>query len=467
MAPDAEKLRQRRVVSDDDHDDDVPHTQAVGGERVCKISELKGKEVCIEGVIYDISSFVHPGGDSIFIMGGNDVTVQYKMIHPYHTDKHLEKMKRVGKVTDYQTDYKFDTPFEREIKSEVYKIVRRGREFGTTGWHFRAAFYTALFFYLQYLWVTQGPSWSLAVVYGIAHAFIGLNVQHDANHGAASKNHWINDIYGLGADFIGGSKWLWQLQHWTHHAYTNHCDKDPDSFGAEPMLLFNDYPLSHPSRTWVHRFQALFYLPVLAGYWISSIINPQILDLKHRGAEYVGMNLDNDHIKSSRKYAIFLRALYIFTNVIFPFMKAGLTWTVFAQVMLLGVAESLALAIPFSLSHNFVHSDRDPTAHFRKTGETVCWFKSQVETSCTYGGFVAGCLTGGLNFQVEHHLFPRMCSGWYPYIAPTVRRVCEKHGVRYVYYPWMWQNFISTIKYISAAGSGSHWMEGNPLKGNM
>jgi acyl-lipid (7-3)-desaturase (Delta-4 desaturase) len=111
--------------------------------------------------------------------------------------------------------YKFDTEFEREIKREVFKIVRRGREFGTWGWYARCAFYVSFFSYLQYLWVTQGSSWGLAILYGVAQAFIGLNVQHDANHGAASKNHRINDILGLGADFIGGSRWLWLEQHWT------------------------------------------------------------------------------------------------------------------------------------------------------------------------------------------------------------------------------------------------------------
>ena len=111
--------------------------------------------------------------------------------------------------------YKFDTPFEREIKQEVFKIVRRGREFGTPGWYFRCAFYVSFFFGLQYLWVTKETSFLLALIYGVSQAFIGLNVQHDANHGAASKRPWVNDLLGLGADFIGGSKWLWMEQHWT------------------------------------------------------------------------------------------------------------------------------------------------------------------------------------------------------------------------------------------------------------
>jgi fatty acid desaturase (delta-4 desaturase) len=304
----------------------------------------------------------------------------------------------------------------------------------------------------------------LAILYGFAQALIGMNVQHDANHGACSKNPFWNDLFGFGADFIGGSKWLWQEQHWTHHTYTNHALKDPDSFGAEPFLLFNDYPAGHPARTWMHRFQVLFFLPILAGYWLTSVFNPQILDLKQRGAQFVGIQMDNDFVKSRRKYAIALRLLYIVTNVVAP-LRHGFSWSVLSHIILMGIAESLALSILFSLSHNFENADRDPTGAIDGKSEPVCWFKSQVETSCTYGGFISGCLTGGLNFQVEHHLFPRMSSGWYPYIAPTVREICKKHGVKYVYYPWVWQNLLSTLKYIHAAGTGSHWKE--PLSGKL
>jgi fatty acid desaturase (delta-4 desaturase) len=472
MAPDSEKLRQRIPAAASLKDSstlaaDAAATQSTAADRLCaSLKSLKPTEVAIDGIIYDLEGFDHPGGETILLFGGNDVTVQYKMIHPYHTDKHLLKMKRVGKVVDYISEYKFDTEFEREIKKEVFKIVHRGREFGTFGWFARAFFYIGFFFYLQYLWVTQGSSWSLAIVYGISQALIGLNVQHDANHGASSKISWINDLFGLGADFIGGSKWLWLEQHWTHHTYTNHAEKDPYSFGAEPMMIFNDYPIGHPNRKWYHNLQAFYYILVLAGYWVSSVFNPQILDLRQRGALSVGIQMENDWIKSRRKYAIALRLLYIYVNIICPFQSHGVTWKAFSDIMIMGVAESLTLAVLFSLSHNFVYSDRDPTADTRKTGEPVCWFKSQVETSSTYGGAISGYLTGGLNFQVEHHLFPRMSSAWYPYIAPKVREICEKHGVRYVYYPWVWQNLISTVKYMHAAGTAAHWRN-NPYFGRL
>jgi fatty acid desaturase (delta-4 desaturase) len=96
MAPDADKLRQRKTQEVD-----------VATQPTDKISTLKGlggTEVVIDGLVYDIADFNHPGGESILLFGGNDVTVQYKMIHPYHTAKHLEKMKHVGKVPDYVSE---------------------------------------------------------------------------------------------------------------------------------------------------------------------------------------------------------------------------------------------------------------------------------------------------------------------------------------------------------------------------
>jgi fatty acid desaturase (delta-4 desaturase) len=100
MAPDADKLRQRKTAAAEKKAGDSATQERI----ISTVKGLSGTEVAIEGVIYDISSFDHPGGSSIGIFGGNDVTVQYKMIHPYHTNKHLEKMKRVGVIPDYHSE---------------------------------------------------------------------------------------------------------------------------------------------------------------------------------------------------------------------------------------------------------------------------------------------------------------------------------------------------------------------------
>lgn len=95
MAPNADVSRLRNRFPNKEEDNiDRDATIAT----TTPLKSIKGTEVVIDGIIYDLTSFVHPGGDSVLIFGGNDVTVQYKMIHPYHTDHHLKKMRVVGKV---------------------------------------------------------------------------------------------------------------------------------------------------------------------------------------------------------------------------------------------------------------------------------------------------------------------------------------------------------------------------------
>lgn len=269
------------------------------------------------------------------------------------------------------------------------------------------------------------------------------------------------------------------IQPQQHHAYTNHNSLDPDAFSAEPMILFHDYQEGHPKRSWHHAYQGFYLVLILAGYWLSAAFNLfEVWDLKDRGAQHVGVNFEgNAWIASRAKYAFSLRLLHLGTNVVAPLLMSGCTWTTFAHINVMGIAGSLSLGMLFTLSHNFENADRDPIATAEKLAQEqsneksdldsrACWFRAQVETSSTYGGTISGWLTGGLNFQVEHHLFPRMSSSWYPYIAPTVRRVCAKHNIHYAYYPWVWQNMISTLKYTHEVGNADHWKH-NPLKGEL
>jgi acyl-lipid (7-3)-desaturase (Delta-4 desaturase) len=113
MPPDADKLRQRKqqqhqpaAVVDPALDDQARETVENNNieDRKCTLKGIKDTEVCINGTVYDLTGFQHPGGDSILLFGGNDVTVQYNMIHPYHTDRHLDKMRKTGTVVDYQDE---------------------------------------------------------------------------------------------------------------------------------------------------------------------------------------------------------------------------------------------------------------------------------------------------------------------------------------------------------------------------
>lgn len=416
--------------------------------RVEKVKDIEGDEVVIDGLIYSFEGFDHPGGEIYRMFGGEDVSVFYKMIHPHHNARNLEKMKVVGKASDWKPEYKFDTPFERELKQEVFKMVKRGREFATPGWFGRAAFYICLMSYFQYRWSWEGATWTLAILLGVSQALIGLNVQHDSNHGSISRKHYLNDFFGFAVAAIGGDRWMWMQNHWTHHCYTNNELKDGDAVAGEPFFAFHDYPIDSPNRKWWHRFQGVFFIFFLSFSWLITVFQTPFMKWK------------NPFIDERRIVAWAMKALYVYLNIIRPFTLAGgFSFTTLAQVWLMGASWSMTLAPLFVLSHNFEGADRDPLKSVKDSNEPVCWYKSQVETSCTYGGVIAGCITGGLNHQVEHHLFPRMSSAWYPHIAPKVQEICAKHGVRYTYYPYIWENIASTFKYMHKTGIGANWRE--------
>lgn len=99
MAPDADcNVRRRREQCNED-------PSLLVKERSLTVEGLKNNEVAIDGIIYDLESFVHPGGSSIGVFGGNDVTIQYKMIHAHHSsNKQLEKMTKVGRLVDFNSE---------------------------------------------------------------------------------------------------------------------------------------------------------------------------------------------------------------------------------------------------------------------------------------------------------------------------------------------------------------------------
>ena len=360
--------------------------------------------------------------------------------------------------------YTFESEFAMELKREVMKVVPPGTEFATVGYYGRILGYLVMMYFFQIIWLINGSSVKLAFVQGVAQALVALNVAHDANHGAISRTPWINQILGFSVDFVGGNKWNWLSRHFTHHAYLNDPERDPDSRDGEPFLIFHQFPKSDPNRKWHHQFQAFLLFPLISFFWFIEIFNPQILTLEQEVCKKLdSFKMENSYLKSKIPLAVAIRAAYIYMNVITPFLWHS-PKTALLHVYIAGVTGSISLATFFVLSHNFEGSDRDPTVEYRKTGKKVCWYKGQVESSSVYGGQISGWLTGGLNYQIEHHCFPRINSSWYPTIAPVVRRICEKHGVQYTYYPYIWNNLASTLRYMHQNGNAIEFVR--PLSGN-
>lgn len=421
--------------------------------------------IAVYDKIYDLVALAkeHPGGEMIRSAGAQDCTALFHSMH-VGIDARDSKLLAKFEVGTYEAPkdepvYVFDSDFakdaaatvKREIKSRNYTSL-----YGPLGFWIRTFLICAGTLLFEYLWATTGlTKWG--VLAGIFHAFIGLSVQHDASHGALSRNPTLNAIFSYGADWIGNSRWIWLQQHvLLHHCYTNHEGKDLDAHSAEPFLLFHPYEKASKKvespRSWYHRFQAAYMYVVLSFYGPSVVFNMSYFINKMRHSP---LYPKNPWMEEKLTFALVLRAFYIARIIVAPMVLANAS--MLKSLFLVNFVAGSILTFFFVLSHNFLESDRDPVVHSR-IGTTedgrpiVDWYKAQVETSCSYGGYVAMFFTGGLNFQIEHHLFPRISSWYYPMIRPALQKVCEKHNVKYTFYPTLRGNISSTVQYMNTVG---------------
>lgn len=351
--------------------------------------------------------------------------------------------------------YRYDTPFAKDL----LKSVRA--EMKTTSWFAPAFFWIRLCIialgtlFVEYQFATTGLMfWGILV--GLFHAQIGLSVQHDASHGSLSKNSFYNALFSYGADWIGNSRYIWFQQHilW-HHPHTNHPSLDPDASSAEPFLFFKDYskkrhPVAPKSSWFPSKYQNYITHFILSLYGPSVVFNPYVYTLKHN--DHVSSSLVRVFFSKHRLVSVMLRLFYFLRVTLLPYLSGA---SLLSSLFLVNVVCGINLTFLFVISHNFEGSDRDPTrisSEDKQDDVEIDWYKSQAETSCTYGGVTAMMLTGGLNMQIEHHLFPRLNSWHYPRIREVIQKCCQRHGVKYKYYPSVLSNTLSMLRYMRRVG---------------
>lgn len=285
-----------------------------------------------------------------------------------------------------------------------------------------------------------------SALFGCIAAGIGFSVMHDANHGSYSTNSKLNDFLGLSANALGASSYFWKQKHnIIHHTYTN-VDGIDDDIAKSPIIRQCE------TQKWVpaHKVQHL-YLPFI--YSLSSIFWVFIMDF----TKYFSRKIYTTEAwkMSTKNHVIFwvTKIYYLTVFVAIPVMVWGWgAWAVgyFAANAALG----LVLSFVFQLAHVVENTEFEHIALDETKNVESAWAEHQVRTTANFAmdNKFINWYVGGLNFQIEHHLFPKISHIHYPAISKIVEKTCRQFNMPYNSYPTITQAIASHMRVMRNLG---------------
>lgn len=273
--------------------------------------------------------------------------------------------------------------------------------------------------YAAYLSLSGPIVMALALPFGLLLAGIGFNIQHDGGHESLSRSRVINRCAAFSLDLLGGSSYVWRWKHnLYHHSYPNIGGVDSDIELAPVGRVASFQPLHR-----VHRYQHV-YLWVLYGllpvkwHFIDDFRDILL-------ARIGGMPLPRPRGLDLVLFVTGKAAFFVLAFVV-PSLVHGI-----ALALSFYFVTSLVVGITLSVIFQLAHCVEE-TAFYSGAGVDE-WSLHQVATTTNFAprSRLLGWYVGGLNFQIEHHLFPRISHVHYPRIAPIVQRICAERGVDY------------------------------------
>ena len=255
----------------------------------------------------------------------------------------------------------------------------------------------------------------------------------------------MNNILGHTLNAMGGNAFFWKTKHNVlHHTYTNIEGVDDDI--AQSKLLRQS-----PTQEWkpVHQYQHI-YLPF--AYALTLFMWVGFRDFQ----KYFTKRIHNTNIPpmERKEHWIFWisKILYAVFYVVIPVIFVGwLPWAIGYCTMALVVG--ITIAYVFQLAHAVEGPEFDSVGLDDKVIETE-WAVHQIKTTANFapGNRVINWFVGGLNYQVEHHLFPRISHVHYPQISKIVKDKCDEFDLPYHSFPTLTQAVVSHVKTMKQLG---------------
>ena len=322
-----------------------------------------------------------------------------------------------------------DNAFQKEARRRVDEYFRTSgrRQRDCTAMYvktvviltFFAAMYTLLVFFADTWW----QAFPLAILLSLSVAAIGFNIEHDGGHQAYSDHVWINRIMAMTLDLVGASSYVWHWKHSVvHHTYVNVTDHDAD-IDIAPFGRLSP----HQSRLGFHRWQHFYLWPL---YGVNVIKWHLYDDFRDVFLGRVGAT----RMPRPKRWEL---VGFVGGKLLFFTLALGLpllfhsAWIVLPFYAVTVSLAGLVISVVFQLAHCVEEAEFPlPREHYSMEN---AWAVHQVATTVNFArsSRLQSWLLGGLNFQIEHHLFPRICHVNYPALSQLVEQTCRDFGIRY------------------------------------
>jgi linoleoyl-CoA desaturase len=269
--------------------------------------------------------------------------------------------------------------------------------------------------------------WICWVAIGVGKAGVGMSVMHDANHFSYSKNQKVNKWMSKSMYLLGGFPTNWQYQHNTmHHGFPNIEGFDED-IDPGPYLRFSP----HKPLYRFHKFQHIYAWFMYGLMTLSWVISKDVGQLNGYRKSGVPLSGKNTYTKLFVYLAI-SKMIYTTAFIVIPILVLPFAWYwIIVFFISMHFVTGFILTVVFQTAHVVTTVDYplpDSEGNMENT-----WAVHQLHTTSDFApkNKVLSWFIGGLNYQVEHHLFPNISHVHYPAISKLVREMAEKYGFPY------------------------------------
>ena len=270
-------------------------------------------------------------------------------------------------------------------------------------------------------------AWGYTFLMGLGMAGIGFCVMHDANHGSFSNKKWVNKFMGFSLNFLGGNVNNWKVQHnIMHHTYTNIEGYDEDIQPA-PLLRFSP----HSEKKGVHKYQFIYAWFLYCLMTLSWTFAKDFVDVFRYNKKGLYKQLKTNFTREFVQI-ILTRLMYFAYMVVVPLLVMDIAfWQLVIGFLTVHFTAGLTLASVFQIAHVMEDTNYPLPDTEHVVGDQ--WAAHQLNTTLNFAqnNKILSWFVGGLNFQVEHHLFPNISHVHYKNLAPIVEKTAVEFGLPY------------------------------------